>query len=764
MELASFLDYLKQDHSFISNVTYWGVRKSLDARYSSIPGELHEELKRFLDGAGIQGLYTHQAEAYRAVSCGKDVVITTPTASGKSLAYNLPVLDGLLKDRDAKAIYLFPTKALSQDQVKMLGEFTLPDVRLYIYDGDTPSSIRVSARKNGRLIVTNPDMLHAGILPNHPKWMKIFDGLKYIVIDELHTYRGVFGSHLAHIIQRLLRIARFYNSKPVFIASSATIENPDELFYKITGKKPAVITECGAPTGEKHYIIYNPPIVNPEQGIRRGVVLESYKVAGRFIKNGSATIVFARSRLNTEIILSYLKKWIPERSGRIAGYRGGYLPNERRKIEQDLKRGDLLAIVSTNALELGIDIGSLDVSIMAGYPGSVSSFHQQAGRSGRKEDVSVSVLVCSNSPLDQYIAGHPEYLMEKNPEAALINPSNVFILVDQVKCAAFELPFKREETFGMEEVSDILLYLEDREVLHKEGEVFHWQERSYPAENVSIRSADIGNFVIVAIEEGKKRVIGEVDRASVPVLLYENAVYIHGSQQYIVVKLDWDKQVAYVERSTVNYYTDAKTKTDIKILENNREEELGTYKAYLSDVLVRTVAVKYKKIKFGSHENIGFGDINLPASEMHTRSLILSFKDDLFDGLSREEKENLLLSVSNLLRNISPLFIMSDIRDIGMAQSLKQQVIELPTVFLFDWYPGGVGLSDRLFEKKHEILQASLQRVEECRCRDGWPSCVGPEMRNKENSKLFFKNVIGGEIYLVKDDGQCIFGRKDGQA
>jgi DEAD/DEAH box helicase domain-containing protein len=749
------LDYLKQDHSFASNVAYWGVRKSRDARYSSIPGELHGDLKCFLDGAGIKGLYTHQAETYRAVSSGKNVVITTPTASGKSLAYNLPVLDSLLKDRDAKAIYLFPTKALSQDQVKMLGEFTLPDVRLYIYDGDTPSSIRVSARKNGRLIVTNPDMLHAGILPNHPKWMKIFDGLKYIVIDELHTYRGVFGSHLAHVIQRLRRIAGFYNSKPLFIASSATIENPGELFYRITGKEPVVISESGAPTGEKHYVIYNPPIVNPEQGIRRGVVLESYKVAGRFIKNGSATIVFARSRLNTEVILSYLKRWIPERSGRIAGYRGGYLPNERRKIEHGLKSGDLLGIVSTNALELGIDIGSLDVSIMAGYPGSVSSFHQQAGRSGRKESVSVSVLVCSNSPLDQYIAGHPEYLMEKHPESALINPSNVFILVDQVKCAAFELPFKREEAFGREEVSDILLYLEDREVLHKEGDVFHWQERSYPAENVSIRSADIGNFVIVSMMEGKKRVIGEVDRASVPVLLYENAVYIHGSQQYIVVKLDWDKQVAYVERSTVNYYTDAKTKTDIKILENNREEELGTYKAYLSDVLVRTVAVKYKKIKFGSHENIGFGDINLPASEIHTRSLILSFKDNLFEGLSREEKENLLLSVSNLLRNISPLFIMSDIRDIGMAQNLKQQVIELPTVFLFDWYPGGVGLSDRLFEKKHEILQASLQRVEECPCRDGCPSCVGPEMHNKENAKLFFKNVIGGAIYLVRDDGQA---------
>ncbi|MCK5570478.1 MAG: DEAD/DEAH box helicase, partial [Spirochaetes bacterium] len=566
MQLESFLNYLKEDPSFIENVAYWGSRKKRAARYGPLPGELHPELKRYLKEAGIGRLYTHQAETYTAVASGKNVVITTPTASGKSLAYNLPVLDGLLKDRDAKALYLFPTKALSQDQVKMLGDFGLPDVKLYIYDGDTPSSIRQAARKNGRLIVTNPDMLHMGILPNHPKWVKVFDGLKYIIIDELHTYRGVFGSHLSHIMKRLLRIAGFYNSKPVFLASSATIENPDELFHRITGEKPVVITENGAPSGEKHYIIYNPPLVNHAQGIRRGVVLESYKMAGRFIKNGSATIVFARSRLNTEIILSYLKKWIPERAAQISGYRGGYLPNERRRIEEGLKSGGLLGIVSTNALELGIDIGSLDVSIMAGYPGSVSSFHQRAGRSGRKEGISVSILVCSNSPLDQYIAGHPEYLMEKNPESALINPSNIYILVDQVKCAAFEIPFKREETFGEEDVSDILLYLEDKEVLHRENNVFHWQDRSYPAENVSIRSAEVGNFVIVEMDKGKKRVIGEVDRASVPVLLHENAVYIHGSQQYIVVKLDWDKQVAYVERSTVNYYTDAKTKSDIKIL------------------------------------------------------------------------------------------------------------------------------------------------------------------------------------------------------
>ena len=751
MELEAFLSDLKKDPSFKNNVTYWGVRPHQEARYSQVPSELHPELKRFLEKSGINRLYTHQYETYTAVSSGKDVVITTPTASGKSLAYNLPVLDGLLKDRDAKAIYLFPTKALSHDQVKMIEEFNIPDLKLYIYDGDTPSSVRQSARKNGRLIVTNPDMLHTGILPNHPKWVKIFDGLKYIVLDELHTYRGVFGSHLSHVMKRLLRIARFYKSRPIFIASSATIENPDELFSRITGNIPVLISKTGSPLGEKHYIIYNPPLVNPVQGIRRGVVLESYKLASRFIKNGSATIVFARSRLNTEIILSYLKKGMPETSGTIEGYRGGYLPNERRSIEKGLKSGVIQGIVSTNALELGIDIGSLDVSIMAGYPGSVSSFHQQAGRSGRKENISVSILVCSNSPLDQYIAEHPGYLMEKSPESALINPSNIYILVDQVKCAAFELPFKQGDAFGDEHVSDILSYLEEKEVLHRENRVYHWQDRSYPAENVSIRSAEVGNFIIVEMAGGTKKVIGEVDRASVPVMLHQNAIYIHGSQQYIVVKLDWDKQVAWVEKTTVNYYTDAQTKTDIKILENNLEEQWSTYKAFLSDVLVRTIAVKFKKIKFGTHENIGYGDIHLPETEIHTRSLILSFHDELFNGLTREECENLLLSLANLLKNIGPLYVMTDIRDIGSADTLKQQVIGLPTVFLFDRHPGGVGLADRLFEVKHKLLQSSLERTVECSCREGCPSCVGPQRFNKKTAEAFLKTVLKGEIKLVEN-------------
>ncbi len=754
MELTDYLDQLKREPKFVSNVVYWGKRPKQSACFSPVPQELHPALKHYLEEKGISNLYSHQHECYRAVAAGRDTVITTPTASGKSLAYNLPVLDALLKDRDAKALYLFPTKALSQDQVKMLEDFSLSELRLYIYDGDTPSSIRQAARKNGRIIVTNPDMLHTGILPNHPKWVKIFDGLRYIVLDELHTYRGVFGSHLSHVMKRLLRVARFYNSSPVFIASSATIANPENLFEKITTRTPLHISKSGSPLGEKHYIIYNPPLVNPVQGIRRGVVLESYGLARRFIESGNATIVFARSRLNTEIVLSYLKKWMPSAAGRVEGYRGGYLPSERRRIEEGLKNGEIRGIVSTNALELGIDIGSLDVSIMAGYPGSVSSFHQQAGRSGRKETLSVSVLVCSNGPLDQYIAAHPEYLMEKTPEAALINPSNIYILVDQIKCAAFEIPFTKKEGFGGENVSDILDYLEEKEVLHSEDETYHWQDRSYPAENVSIRSAEIGNFIIVEYAGRAKRVIGEVDRASVPMLLHENAVYIHGSQQYLVTRLDWDKQIAYVERSTVNYYTDALTKTDIQILEKNIVEQFTCYQAFLADVLVRTLAAKYKKIKFGTHENIGYGDISLPPTEIHTRSLILSFENVLFANLSREEGENLLLSVSNLLRNISPLYVMTDIRDIGSAESLRQQVIGLPTVFLFDRYPGGVGLADRLFEKTNELLRASYQRIQECTCKNGCPSCVGPERFNKEIAAHFFETLLKAEIKLVqKDEG-----------
>jgi DEAD/DEAH box helicase domain-containing protein len=746
VDLDDFLENLKKDPSFISRVAYWGIRRAQEARYVPIPPDVHPRIQERLRETGIEKLYTHQAESYRSVSGGRHTVITTPTASGKSLAYNLPVLDGLVKDTDAKALYLFPTKALSQDQIKGLGDFKLDDVRLYVYDGDTPSSIRQSARKNGRLIVTNPDMLHSGILPNHPKWVKIFDGLKYIVLDELHTYRGIFGSHLANVMKRLVRIASFYNSRPVFIASSATIHNPDELFERITGVKPAVISKNGAPLGPKHYIIYNPPIVDPDQGIRRGVVLEGTNLARRFIGNGSTTIVFARSRLNTEVILSYLKKSFKGTADAIAGYRGGYLPNERRDIERGLKDGSIKGVVSTNALELGIDIGGLDVSIMAGFPGSVSSFHQQAGRSGRKQDTSVSILITSNSPLDQYIAAHPDFLMEKNPEAALINPENIYVLVDQIKCAAFELPFREAESFGGARIEDILAFLEEEEVVHYEEGMYHWQDRSYPAENVSIRSADIGNFVIVEMVHGKRRVIGEMDRATVPELLFENAVYLHGSDQYTVTRLDWDKQIAYVERSRADYYTDAITKTDIKILENNVREDFDTCSAFLADVLVRTTATKYKKIKFHTHENIGYGDIHLPPTEMHTKSLILSFEARLFAGLTRDESENLLLSVSHLLRNVCPIYILTDVRDIGTSQALKQQVIELPTVFLYDKYPGGVGLADRLFEMKGEILQAALWRVRECECSRGCPSCVGSDRYNKKICGGFLKNLVSGLV------------------
>jgi DEAD/DEAH box helicase domain-containing protein len=749
LDLGSFLETLRSDAGFSGNVTYWGVQKPAGAAFRPIPAGIHPALRAYLEKTGITKLYAHQAEAYGHVTSGRDVVLTTPTASGKSLAYNLPVLDGLLKDPDAKAIYLFPTKALSQDQVKTLEEFSIPDLKLYIYDGDTPSSIRQAARKSGRLIVTNPDMLHTGVLPNHPKWVKIFDGLKYVVLDELHTYRGVFGSHLAHVITRLKRVARFYDSSPTFIASSATIANPDDLFFRITGKKPLLIERSGAPRGEKHFIIYNPPLVNREQGIRRGVVLESVNVARRFIENDLATIVFAKSRLNTEVILSYLKQRIPKKKNRIAGYRGGYLPNERRDIERGLRGGELLGVVSTNALELGIDIGSLDVSIMAGYPGTVSSFFQQAGRAGRTDRTSVSILIASNAPLDQYIALHEEYLMERPVESALVNPQNVYILVDQVKCAAFELPFKRSETYGGEDIQDVLEYLDDRSVLHEEEDVYHWQDRSYPAENVSIRSADAGNFVIIDRTGGSRRVIGEMDRSSVPILLHENAVYIHGSAQYTVLEVDWEKLTVWIEQSKVNYYTDAETKTDIKILEKNSEDDTPSCRSMLCDVLVRTIAVKYKKIKFGTHENIGYGDINLPPTEIHTKSLVLSFKPVLLQGLSRDECEELLLSLSHLLKNISSLFVMTDPRDIGVAENLKENLTGLPTLFLYDRYPGGVGLSDRLYEIKQRLLQASLQRVQECGCENGCPSCVGPERYNKKTTTRFLKDVLSGGISLV---------------
>ncbi|WP_226466391.1 ATP-dependent helicase MrfA, partial [Bacillus subtilis] len=574
------------------NVVNWHEIEPREAKTRPMPESIDERIKAALSKRGIDELYTHQYSAFQYVQKGESIVTVTPTASGKTLCYNLPVLQSIAQDETNRALYLFPTKALAQDQKSELNEIIDEmgiDIKSFTYDGDTSPAIRQKVRKAGHIVITNPDMLHSAILPHHTKWVSLFENLKYIVIDELHTYRGVFGSHVANVIRRLKRICRFYGSDPVFICTSATIANPKELGEQLTGKPMRLVDDNGAPSGRKHFVFYNPPIVNKPLNIRRSATAEVNELAKEFLKNKVQTIVFARSRVRVEIILSHIQELVKKEIGTksIRGYRGGYLPKERREIERGLREGDILGVVSTNALELGVDIGQLQVCVMTGYPGSVASAWQQAGRAGRRHGESLIIMVANSTPIDQYIVRHPEYFFNRSPESARINPENLIILVDHLKCAAYELPFRADEEFGPMEVSDILEYLEEEAVLHRNGERYHWASESFPASNISLRSASQENVVIVDQSDiANVRIIGEMDRFSAMTLLHDEAIYLHEGVQFQVEKLDWDHKKAYVRKVDVEYYTDANLAVQLKVLEIDKTKEKSRTSLHYGDVTV----------------------------------------------------------------------------------------------------------------------------------------------------------------------------------
>lgn len=756
MNLLQVLDELKQNRRFHGCISHWEVIPPREAVYAEFPPGMNPGIKSVLQKRGISRLYSHQATAIEKVLSGKNVVIVTPTASGKTLCYNLPVVNSVMEKPETRALYLFPTKALSQDQVAELHEMVTDlevNIKTYTFDGDTPRSARAAIRTAGHIVVTNPDMLHSGILPHHTRWIKLFENLKYVVIDEIHHYRGVFGSHLANVIRRLKRICRFYGSDPQFICCSATIANPSELARKITEEEVELVDNNGAPRGEKHFILYNPPVINRELGIRRSYIKEAQRMAERFLLNDVQTIVFARSRLRVEILLTYLREAM-RRAKRspdsLRGYRGGYLPLQRREIEEGLREGKIRGVVSTNALELGIDIGQLDVCVMAGYPGNIASTWQQAGRAGRRTDVSVAVLVANSSPLDQFIINHPDYFLGQSPESGIVDPNNLVILISHLKCAAFELPFADGEVFGVPATEKILAHLEEQRVLHHVEGKWHWTSEVYPAEQVSLRSAAQENFVILDTTD-RNRIIGEMDYFSAPVFLYKDAIYIHGADQYQIEELDWDGKKAYGKEVDVDYYTDAITKTDIKVLEvTDKAEEAAGTRAY-GEVSVTTLTTAYKKIKFATHENVGFGQINLPEQEMHTTSFWLEFPGDVGSklDLSGEQLGGSLRALANLLRNVVPLWVMCDPRDIRAFPQVKSPFSDRPTLYIYDNYPGGVGFSQKLFHLSGEMWRACRDMIRSCGCADGCPSCVGPQMEVGEGGKAGASRLIDwllGEI------------------
>ncbi|MDR0302997.1 MAG: DEAD/DEAH box helicase [Treponema sp.] len=713
--------------------------------FAPFPEGVDDRIVKSLKKRGIDRLYTHQAEVWKHARAGKNVVVVTPTASGKTLCYNLPCLQALLSDESARCLYLFPTKALSQDQQAELNETAGGDagfnLKIATYDGDTPESLRISARDTGRIIISNPDMLHTGILPNHPKWIKFFSNLKYIVIDEAHAYRGVMGSHVANVIRRLRRITAFYGASPQFILCSATIGNPKELAQTLTGLAMELVDENGAPRGEKRIILYNPPLVDEVQGIRRSVVTESRRWMIALLRAGIKTILFAHSRVRTEVAASYvnedLKNIFTDNSRiRVEAYRGGFLPNERREIERGLREGDIQGVVSTNALELGIDIGGLDASIVAGFPGSFNSFWQQSGRAGRRGGTSVSVFIATVSPIDQFIMNDSDWFFRKSAEEARIDPDNPYILTDHVKCACFELPFldgDLEDGGGCygANAKDVLEYLEEAGVVRHTAGKWHWADRSYPAEGISLRSASADNVVIIDLTDGRNAVIGEMDRPGAKELIFVNAVYIHRGRQYLVEELDIENRKCLVREADVNYFTDGLVKTDIKVLSEDEKIMYREGEGVLSDVLVRSQVTKFKKIRFRTHENIGYGEINLPEEEMQTRSLALLFGPQSKCGKVLKEMDEqwigeALSGAGNLIRNIAPVFLLCDPRDLGIAERVRDPHFGVPALYIYDKYPGGTGLTESLATRTEPLLAAIREAVNRCPCKNGCPSCVGP--------------------------------------
>jgi DEAD/DEAH box helicase domain-containing protein len=664
--------------------------------------------------------------------------------------------------RRAKSLYLFPTKALAQDQVASLVELSRAGdlgVRAATFDGDTPGDQRRAIRLHGEIVVSNPDMLHQGILPHHTKWAQFFEGLQFVVIDEIHSYRGVFGSHLANLIRRLARVCAFYRAHPQFILCSATIGNPKQHAEALLGAPVTAITRSGAPTGGKRVLLWNPPIMNPGLGLRASARSQSNRIARLAIRSGLKTLVFARSRTLVEVLTKYLKDVFdhdPRKPARIRAYRGGYLPSERRAAERAMRHGRVDGIVATSALELGVDIGTLDAVVLNGYPGSIAATWQRIGRAGRRERPALGVLVASSDPLDQYLVRHPEVFSQASPEHARLAPEQPVILLDHIRCAAFELPFTEGERFGSADASPYLSLLVEDGVLHHEGGRYEWIDDSYPANAVSLRSVADGNFTVVDRTDGRQTIIAEVDFNSAPLLLYQGAIHMVQSTPYQVQRLDWEGRKAYVTRTHVDYYTDAIDYTRLKVLDRFADSAAGAGTSAHGEVHVVRRVAGYKKIRYYSHENVGYGPVNLPDQEMHTSAVWWHLPQTVLDDLfaSRQDTLDGFLGAAYALHAVARIAVMADRADLqkavgsadgawsadtgraghsqlrgGDGQALAAATTLdafTPTVYLYDDYPGGIGLSEPLWQRQQELVERGLELIRGCACGRGCPACVGP--------------------------------------
>jgi DEAD/DEAH box helicase domain-containing protein len=836
-KIKTILSRWRSHPNIAENVIDWRLLAPKPPELSPLPEALSPALTASLNAHGIHSLYSHQAQAYQKIADGHNIAVISGTASGKTLCYNLPVLDSLLKQPEGKALYLFPTKALSQDQMTHLHKMLAASqgsesIHAEIYDGDTPQHVRNRLRQEASIIITNPDMLHTGILPHHTAWKDFFTALRFIVIDEMHTYRGVFGSHVANVLRRLKRVSRFYGSQPQFILTSATIANPQNLAEGLIEKPVTVIDEDGSPHGERHFIIYNPPLIDKKLGIRQSTLLEGSQLAGELLDEGIQTIVFGRTRRSIELILTYLRqRGASDAPNRVRGYRSGYLPSERRAIEDGLRRGEVQGVVATSALELGIDIGGIDASVLIGYPGSIAATRQQAGRAGRKLVPSLSILVTAPNAMDQYLARHPEYFFDRSPERALIAPDNLLILLQHIRCAAFELPFQNNEGFGAIPTNRLAGFLEllaQNGELHQQGERFFWMADRYPAADISLRNASPDQITLMLKgERQQQQRIGQVDLNSAHWMVHPNAVYLHEGTSYLVEDLDLDAGTAYLRQAAIDYYTQAKQESQVqekRVLKT--DQAAGSIKT-LAEILVTTRVVGYRKVRWFTHEFLGGGEVDLPPTNLNTVGYWISLTDATveqlkdrmlwnsdpndygpnwdqirkrviqrdgsccqvcgatgakqplhvhhiqpFRSFSDRETANQLQNLitlcptchrqaetsvrirsgmagfSYVLHNLAPLLIMCDGEDVGVHYDPNSTLGDgNPTVVFYDNIPGGLGLSENLYELHNDFMHQGYETVSQCECEVGCPSCVGPVGEDisggKKETLAILKAMIG---------------------
>ncbi len=846
MSLTTLLNTWRSQPNINNNITAWRAFPARPAQIAPFPPDLHPDLGNALRAHHIKTLYSHQAAAWQQTQAGHHTVIVTGTASGKSLCYNLPVLNHLLRHSEARALYLFPTKALAQDQAESLRHLLtafkdppLPGLGLATYDGDTPTSARSAIRQKARLLISNPDMLHLGVLPHHTRWVDFFRGLKFVVIDEMHIYRGVFGSHVANLLRRLKRITHLYGAAPQFILTSATIANPAELAERLIEAPVSLSDNDGAAKGTKHFLIYNPPIVNPDLGVRRSALRESVYLAQAMLTHKVQTIIFGRARRTVEMLLKYLRQRASVNSPlpanetappfdpttAIRAYRSGYLPHQRREIEHGLRQGRIQAVATTSALELGIDIGGMGAAILTGYPGTIAGTWQQAGRAGRKAETSAAVLVTSANPLDQFLAHHPDYFFDRSPEHALINPDNLLILLQHLRCATFELPFATGDQFGRvaaAQVTAFLQFLAESGELHQAGDKYFWMAAQYPAQDVSLRSTSPETVLLQVEQEETWQTIGQVDRPSAPWMVHPQAIYLHDGQSYRVEKLDLEQNVAHLRPAQVDYYTEPRRETTVQLLEKMAEGNApGALKAY-GEIIVTTQVVGYQMIKWFTHERLGLGEVSLPPAELQTTGYWLALTAETIahlrsQGVWRGDPNNYgpnwpsqrnlarardgyrcqlcatpetgrahdvhhkipfrtfatpreankltnlvtlcrpchgraemavrmrsgLSGLSFSLGHLAPLFLMCDINDVAVHADPKSPLAEAqPAVVIYDMAPGGIGFSERLFERHNELVNRAYELVTDCLCAEGCPSCVGPAGEEGQGGKRETKAIL----------------------